>query len=173
MSLQANAAHTAATQWLERTLDDSANRRLALPEAFLATDAILVLATNIAAGLEVREDVIRRHVADQMPFMATERWLMVGVAAGGDRQALHEVIRRHSLAVADAVSRGAAERPARAPRRPIRRSPVCPRPTSGPSSIPPATPAGPPTRSASSSRSTCTRCSHGRARSPPRRGARR
>ncbi len=107
ISLQANGAHTAAAQWLERTLDDSANRRLTLPEAFLATDAILVLATNIAAGLEVREDVIRRHVADQMPFMATERWLMLGVARGGDRQALHEVIRRHSLAVADEVSRGA------------------------------------------------------------------
>jgi adenylosuccinate lyase len=106
ISLQANGAHTAAAQWLERTLDDSANRRLTLPEAFLGTDAILVLTTNIAAGLEVREDVIRRHVAEQMPFMATERWLMLGVAAGGDRQALHEVIRRHSLAVAEAVSRG-------------------------------------------------------------------
>ncbi len=106
ISLPANTANTAASQWLERSLDDSANRRLTLPEGFLATDAILVLATNIAAGLEVREDVIRRHVADQMPFMATERWLMLGVAAGGDRQALHEVIRRHSLAVADAVSRG-------------------------------------------------------------------
>ena len=108
MSLQANAAHTAATQWLERSLDDSANRRLTLPEAFLGTDAILVLATNIAAGLEVREDVIRRHVAEQMPFMATERWLMLGVEAGGDRQALHEVVRRHSLTVAEAVSRGGA-----------------------------------------------------------------
>src|SRR6478752_6690479 len=108
MSLPANTAQTAASQWLERTLDDSANRRLTLPEGFLATDAILVLATNIAAGLEVREEVIQRHVADQMPFMATERWLMLGVAAGGDRQALHEVIRRHSLAVAEAVSRGQA-----------------------------------------------------------------
>jgi adenylosuccinate lyase len=106
ISLPANTAQTAASQWLERTLDDSANRRLTLPEGFLATDAILVLATNIAAGLEVREEVIRRHVADQMPFMATERWLLLGVEAGGDRQALHEVIRRHSLAVADAVSRG-------------------------------------------------------------------
>jgi adenylosuccinate lyase len=106
ISLPANTAQTAASQWLERTLDDSANRRLILPEGFLATDAILVLATNIAAGLEVREEVIRRHVADQMPFMATERWLLLGVAAGGDRQALHEVIRRHSLAVAEAVSRG-------------------------------------------------------------------
>jgi adenylosuccinate lyase len=107
ISLPGNAAHTAASQWLERTLDDSANRRLVLPEAFLGADAILILATNIAAGLEVREDVIRRHVADQMPFMATERWLMLGVAAGGDRQTLHEVIRRHSLAVAEEVSRGA------------------------------------------------------------------
>jgi adenylosuccinate lyase len=106
ISLPANTAQTAASQWLERTLDDSANRRLTLPEGFLATDAILVLTTNIAAGLEVRDDVIRRHVADQMPFMATERWLLLGVAAGGDRQALHEVIRRHSLAVAEAVSRG-------------------------------------------------------------------
>jgi adenylosuccinate lyase len=108
ISLQANTAHTAASQWLERTLDDSANRRLTLPEAFLATDAILVLATNIVAGLEVREDVILRHVGEQMPFMATERWLLLGVAAGGDRQSLHEVIRRHSLAVAEAVSRGEA-----------------------------------------------------------------
>lgn len=107
ISLQANAAHTAANQWLERTLDDSANRRLTLPEAFLGTDAILILATNIAAGLEVREAVIRRHVDEQMPFMATERWLMVGVQGGGDRQTLHEVVRRHSLAVAEAVSAGA------------------------------------------------------------------
>ncbi|MFL5403355.1 MAG: adenylosuccinate lyase [Gemmatimonadales bacterium] len=106
ISLQANTGSTAAAQWLERTLDDSANRRLTLPEGFLATDAILVLATNIAAGLEVRDDVILRNVGEHMPFMATERWLMLGVAAGGDRQSLHEVIRRHSLAVADRVSRG-------------------------------------------------------------------
>ena len=107
IALQSNPAHTAATQWLERTLDDSANRRLALPEAFLATDAILVLVTNVVAGLEVREPVIARHVAAQMPFMATERWLMLGVAAGGDRQALHEVVRRHSMTVAEAVAGGA------------------------------------------------------------------
>ena len=106
ISLQANTSQTAASQWLERTLDDSANRRLTLPEGFLATDAILVLATNIAAGLEVREEVVLRHVRDQMPFMATERWLLLGVSAGGDRQVLHEVIRRHSMAVAEAVSRG-------------------------------------------------------------------
>ena len=108
ISLQSSPAHTAATQWLERTLDDSANRRLALPEAFLAVDAILILATNVAAGLEVREAVVRRHVDEQMPFMATERWLMLAVAAGGDRQELHEVIRRHSMTVAEAVSTGAA-----------------------------------------------------------------
>ena len=106
ISLQQNAAQTAATQWLERTLDDSANRRLVLPEAFLAADAILILATNIVTGLEVREPVIARHVADQMPFMATERWLMLGVAAGGDRQALHEVLRTTSMAVAAEVSVG-------------------------------------------------------------------
>ena len=106
ISLTANTAHTAANQWLERTLDDSANRRLTLPEAFLATDAILVLATNIAAGLEVREGVIARHVTEQMPFMATERWMMLGVQAGGDRQALHEVIRQLSHAVSKQVSEG-------------------------------------------------------------------
>jgi adenylosuccinate lyase len=93
ISLQQNGAQTAAAQWLERTLDDSANRRLVLPEAFLATDAILVLATNIVTGLEVREETIARHVAEQMPFMATERWMLLGVEAGGDRQELHEVIR--------------------------------------------------------------------------------
>jgi adenylosuccinate lyase len=110
ISLQANTAHTAAAQWLERTLDDSANRRLTLPEAFLATDAILVLTGNIAAGLEVREPVIRKHVDEQMPFMATERWIMLGVEAGGDRQTIHEAIRQTSLAAAEAVSRGEPNR---------------------------------------------------------------
>jgi adenylosuccinate lyase len=97
IELEGNAWHTAAAQWLERTLDDSANRRLVIPEAFLASDAILVLGTNVAAGLEVREDVIAQHVAQAMPFLATERLLMAGVKAGGDRQALHEVIRTQSL----------------------------------------------------------------------------
>ena len=106
IELEGNAWHTAAAQWLERTLDDSANRRLVIPEAFLASDAILVLATNVAAGLEVREAVIARHVAVQLPFLATERLLMRGVKAGGDRQRLHEVIRTHSLAVAQAAERG-------------------------------------------------------------------
>ena len=106
ISLQANGAHTAAAQWLERTLDDSANRRLSLPEGFLATDAILLLVDNIVGGLEVRDAVIARNVDVQMPFMATERWLMRGVQAGGDRQTLHEVIRGESLAVTEAVARG-------------------------------------------------------------------
>jgi len=109
IELEGNAWHTASEQWLERTLDDSANRRLVLPEAFLASDAILVLATNVAAGLEVREAVIARHVAAQLPFLATERLLMRGVKAGGDRQRLHEVIRTYSLAVAQAMAeQGAA-----------------------------------------------------------------
>lgn len=108
IELEGNAWHTAAEQWLERTLDDSANRRLVIPEAFLATDAILVLATNVAAGLEVREAVIRRHVEEALPFLATERLLMRAVKAGGDRQRLHEVIRVHSLAVSQVVAeRGA------------------------------------------------------------------
>jgi adenylosuccinate lyase len=106
ISLQQNGAQTAASQWLERTLDDSANRRLVLPEAFLAVDAILILAENIAAGLEVREEVVARHVREQMPFMATERWLMLGVEAGGDRQALHEVVRKHSMAAAERMAKG-------------------------------------------------------------------
>ncbi len=106
IALQQNGAQTAASQWLERTLDDSANRRLVLPEAFLAVDAILILAENIARGLEVREAQVAAHVAAQMPFMATERWLMLGVQAGGDRQGLHEVVRKHSLAAAEQISLG-------------------------------------------------------------------
>ncbi|UCD23413.1 MAG: adenylosuccinate lyase [Gemmatimonadota bacterium] len=99
ITLNANAANTAATQWLERTLDDSANRRLTLPEAFLATDAVLILCTNVCAGLVVNPAIIERNVRREMPFMATERWLMIGVEAGGDRQTLHEVVRRHSVDV--------------------------------------------------------------------------
>jgi adenylosuccinate lyase len=108
MHLPANADETAAQQWFERTLDDSANRRLVLPEAFLAVDAILLLAADVAGGLEVRDAVIRGHVARELPFMATERCLMLGVKAGGDRQRLHEVIRRHSMEVARAVAESGA-----------------------------------------------------------------
>ena len=107
ISLRENAAYTAATQWLERTLDDSANRRLVLPDAFLAADALLVLLTNVASGLEVRPATIRRNVEGVMPFMATERWLMLGVKAGGDRQTLHEVIRQASREVSAAMEGGA------------------------------------------------------------------
>ena len=106
ISLRENGSYTAATQWLERTLDDSANRRLVLPDAFLATDAILVLLGNISSGLEVRRSTIGRNVDRVMPFMATERWLMLGVQAGGDRQELHEVIRKESWAVQDAMEHG-------------------------------------------------------------------
>ncbi|KPK01067.1 MAG: adenylosuccinate lyase, partial [Gemmatimonas sp. SG8_28] len=106
LAQQETAHYTAATQWLERTLDDSAIRRLAMPEAFLSIDAVLVLCTNVSAGLEVNEAVVRRHVEEAMPFMAVERWLMLGVEAGGDRQALHEVMRRHSLEASTAVAEG-------------------------------------------------------------------
>ena len=93
-----NAAVTAAEQWLERTLDDSANRRLSLPGAFLATDAVLHICLNVVAGLRVNANVIARHVAEELPFMATEAILMAAVKAGGDRQEIHERIRRHALA---------------------------------------------------------------------------
>src|SRR2546429_9180257 len=86
IELEGNAWHTAAEQWLERTLDDSANRRLVIPEAFLASDAILVLATNVAAGLEVREPVIARHVPAQRPFLPPGRPLMRGRKPRGARQ---------------------------------------------------------------------------------------
>jgi len=95
-SLAVSAAQTAATQWLERTLDDSVNRRLTLPQAFLAADGVLRLALNIARGLVVNPAIIRRNLDQWLPFMATENILMAAVAAGGDRQLLHERIRRYS-----------------------------------------------------------------------------
>lgn len=108
IALRENTAYTAATQWLERTLDDSANRRLVLPDGALAADALLLLAGDLARGLEVRPATVRRNVERMMPYMATERWLMLGVTAGGDRQTLHEVIRQHSWAARDAEDRGEA-----------------------------------------------------------------
>ncbi len=102
-SLQSSTAATLSTQWLERTLDDSANRRLVIPQAFLAVDAILMLYQNVASGLVVYPQVIRRNLEHELPFMATESFLMAGVAAGGDRQDLHERIRRHSQAAAAMV----------------------------------------------------------------------
>lgn len=109
MSLPANAAETHATQWLERTLDDSANRRLVLPQAFLAVDAVLVLYQNVATGLVVYPQVIARHLREELPFMATENILMAAVAAGGDRQDLHERIRQHSQAAAAVVKQQGGE----------------------------------------------------------------
>jgi adenylosuccinate lyase len=96
ISLTANADQTMATQWMERTLDDSANRRLSLPQSFLAIDAVLILYRNIVDGMVVYPKVIEKHVAEELPFMATEEILMAGVQAGGDRQELHERIRVHS-----------------------------------------------------------------------------
>src|SRR5205085_9317532 len=93
-ALATNAAQTAATQWLERTLDDSANRRLTLPQAFLGADAVLRLALNVTRRLVVNPEVIKRSVEQALPFMATENILMAAVARGGDRQVLHERIRQ-------------------------------------------------------------------------------
>lgn len=103
MSLEPNANQTVAAQFLERTLDDSANRRLVIPEAFLACDAILVLVASIVDGMVVHPARIRRRVADELPFMASEELLVRAVGAGGDRQQVHETIRRHSMAAATAM----------------------------------------------------------------------
>jgi adenylosuccinate lyase len=103
LSLTPNANQTHSVQYFERTLDDSANRRLAIPEAFLATDALLILMENIARGLEVHPARIRRRLADELPFMATEELIVRAVRAGADRQAVHEVIRVHSIAAARAM----------------------------------------------------------------------
>ena len=92
-----NAPMTAAVQWMERTLDDSANRRISLPEGFLCADAILRLAKNVTKGLRVNEKVIARTLREYLPFIATENLLMEAVKRGGDRQALHEIIRRCSM----------------------------------------------------------------------------
>ena len=96
MSLQSSTANTVATQWMERTLDDSANRRLVIPQAFLAIDSVLILLQNVCAGMVTYPKVIAKNLNDELPFMATENILMAAVAAGGDRQDLHERIRQHS-----------------------------------------------------------------------------
>lgn len=98
-----NPAMTAGTQWFERTLDDSANRRISIPEAFLATDGILSLYINIIKGVTVYPKVIEKHLKEELPFMATENILMHCVKAGGDRQTLHEAIRKHSVAAGKAI----------------------------------------------------------------------
>lgn len=97
INLAQNPAFVHSTQWLERTLDDSANKRLATPEAFLATDAILDIAINVTNGLVVYENIIKRRVNEELPFMATENILMEAVKKGGDRQELHEKIRLYSM----------------------------------------------------------------------------
>lgn len=101
-----NPAMTHAEQWFERTLDDSANRRLALAHLFLGADALLVLAANITNGLVVYPKMIEKHIALELPFMATENLLMAAARAGGNRQDLHEIIRVHSQAAADFVKNG-------------------------------------------------------------------
>jgi adenylosuccinate lyase len=101
-----NMAHTAANQWLERTLDDSANRRLALAESFLATDAVLNLYLDVSSGLVVYPAVIKRNLDAELPFLATESLMMEAVRTGGDRQDLHERIRIHSHAAAAEIKAG-------------------------------------------------------------------
>lgn len=103
ISLAQNPLYTAATQWLERSLDDSANRRLSISEAFLTCDAILEILLKITSGLVVYPKMIARHVTEELPFMATENILMVCVKKGGDRQVLHEKIRKHSQAAGNRV----------------------------------------------------------------------
>lgn len=106
MGLPAMAADTAATQWFERTLDDSACRRLYLPQGFLGADAVMRIALNLANGLVVNRPVIARNVREYLPYMATENLMMAAVRAGGDRQAVHEIVRQHSHAVTARVKDG-------------------------------------------------------------------
>jgi len=107
ISLEPNANYTHGVQFFERTLDDSANRRLVIPESFLATDAILILMENVSRGLEVHPARIRRRLRDELPFMATEELIVRAVRAGGDRQVAHERIRQHSIEAARALKDGA------------------------------------------------------------------
>ena len=104
-----NPAFTAATQWFERTLDDSANRRIAIPEAFLAADAIALIFDNVTSGLVVHEEVIAANVRRELPFLMTENLMMEGVQRGGDRQVLHERVRIHSQAAAGVLKNGGRE----------------------------------------------------------------
>jgi len=101
-----NTAHTAANQWLERTLDDSANRRIVIAEMFLATDAILNLYLNVAAGLVLHPEVVRRNLAAELPFLASEALMMEAVKAGCDRQDVHEAVRRASHEAARSIEQG-------------------------------------------------------------------
>jgi len=111
ISIAANPAQTAAGQWLERTLDDSANRRMSLPEGFLTTDAILRIVHNIADGLQVFPAMVARNLAEELPLMASEAILMEAVRRGGDRQAVHERLRLHARAATTAVLAGGGANP--------------------------------------------------------------
>ncbi len=106
MVLALDPAITAAAQWLERTLDDSANKRIAVPEAYLGCDAVLLLWHNVAAGMDVYPEVVARRLAEQLPYLAAEPVLLLAARRGGDRQKLHEVIRRHAIAAAEEVRQG-------------------------------------------------------------------
>jgi adenylosuccinate lyase len=109
ITMAANPAHTAAAQWLERTLDDSANRRMSLSEGFLTADAILRILHNVTSGLVVHPAMVRRNLAEELPFMASEAILMAAVRRGGDRQDVHERLRVHARAASEEmVERGAA-----------------------------------------------------------------
>jgi len=107
ISLEPNANQTHSVQYFERTLDDSANRRLVIPESFLATEAILLLMENVAGGLQVRTNKISQRIKAELPFMATERLILRAVRKGVDRQEAHEIIRRHSVAASNAMNDGA------------------------------------------------------------------
>jgi len=104
-----NPALTASSQWFERTLDDSANKRISIPEAFLAVDAILSLYINVVSGLTVYPKIIEKHLAEELPFMATENILMYCVKKGGDRQELHERIRKHSVEAAKEIKQNGSD----------------------------------------------------------------
>ena len=101
-----NAPMTASVQWMERTLDDSANRRISLPEGFLCADAVLRLCQNVTNGLHVNEKIVDRAIREYLPFLATENIMMEAVKRGGDRQALHEKIRQHSMAATARMKEG-------------------------------------------------------------------
>jgi adenylosuccinate lyase len=105
IALVIDPAFTAATQWFERTLDDSANKRIAVPEAFLTVDAVLLLMHNVSSGMVVYPQMIRRRLMEELPFMATENLMMRAAKRGGDRQELHEKVRRHAVAAGERIKR--------------------------------------------------------------------
>ena len=106
MSDAANAAATASVQWMERTLDDSANRRISMPEGFLCADAVLRLAQNVTEKLHVNDKIIESTVAEYLPFIATENLMMEAVKRGGDRQEVHEIIRKCSMEATKKMKNG-------------------------------------------------------------------